>query len=119
MDISTICKRVDGSYVINGIYHVPNDSEFSEQYAACVAWEEKHPGSVRIEQEYTPQPPTLEYQLAEVEAEYAPKISALQTALVAATLTDGPIMDGNIASLRTEWVALLNAKSSAIEALLI
>lgn len=63
--------------------------------------------------------PTLEDQLAAIEAEYAPKISALQTALVAATLTDGAIMDGNISSLRTEWVALLNAKSSAMEALLI
>ena len=68
---------------------------------------------------FTPPTPTLEDQLAAIEAEYAPKISELQTALVAATLTDGAIMDGNISSLRTEWTALLNAKSAAMEALLI
>lgn len=68
-----------------------------------------------------PQPsqPTIEDHLAAIEAEYAQKIAALQTALVAATLAGGSIMDGNIASLRTEWAVLLNAKSAAMEALLV
>lgn len=99
--------------------HVSSDGKVKgygpnvEEYQPCLA-----DGDTIRYSDVTPAPP-IEGQLAAIEAEYAPKIAALQTALVAATLTGGAIMDGNIASLRTEWVALLNAKSAAIEALLI
>ena len=49
MDIRTISKRSDGSYVIDGLYHVPDNEEFAIEFSECQAWDIAHPGSVTRE----------------------------------------------------------------------
>lgn len=107
-------RRVEGQYLMG--YAVRNDGVYGVR---AVDGPEACMGHETYSEVFVERTETIEDQLAAIEAEFAPKIAALQTALVAATLTDGPIMDGNISSLRTEWTALLNTKSAAIEALLI
>lgn len=58
MNIITLTKRNDGSYVVNGVYHVPNTPEFRNEYAQCTDYEQNNPGLVGIEQE--PEGPTFE-----------------------------------------------------------
>lgn len=63
--------------------------------------------------------PTLEDQLAAIEAKYAPKIAALREGIMSAYLTDGAIMDDNVSGLRTEWAAVIAQRNAEMEALLI
>lgn len=67
MDISrfnldVIYTREDGSYVINnGLYHVPNEGQYAELWAAVKAEAEAHPEKVQPEPQpepYTPPEPT-------------------------------------------------------------
>lgn len=58
MNIVTLTKRNDGSYVVNGDYHVANTPEFYAEHAQCVDYEQHNPGLVGIEQE--PEGPTFE-----------------------------------------------------------
>ena len=109
-----IKKNTDGDIILYS--QEPFEGSVEVDYGVVLGWDGR---LYKAGEEPTPPPPTLEEQLAAIESEYAPRIAALQTALVAATLTDGTIMDGNISSLRAEWVALLNSKSAATEALLI
>ena len=56
-DLSEIILRGDGSYVLkrvdlvlgSGLYHVPNDGEWTEMYAAVRNYVEQHPGAVHAE----------------------------------------------------------------------
>lgn len=63
--------------------------------------------------------PTLEDQLAAIEAKYAPRIAALREGIMSAYLTDGAIMDDNVSGLRTEWAAVIAQRNAEMEALLI
>lgn len=67
----------------------------------------------------TPPGPTLEDQLATIEARYAPKIAALREGIMSAYLTAGAIMDDNVSGLRTEWAAVIAQRNAEMEALLI
>lgn len=67
MDISrfnldVIYTREDGSYVINnGLYHVPNEGQYAELWAAVDAEAKAHPEKVQPEPQpepYTPPEPT-------------------------------------------------------------
>lgn len=51
MHIMTMTKRNDGSYVVNGVYHVPNTPEFRNEYAQCTDYEQNNPELVGLEQE--------------------------------------------------------------------
>ena len=51
MNIITLTKRNDGSYVVNGVYHVPNTPEFRNEYAQCTDYEQNNPELVGLEQE--------------------------------------------------------------------
>jgi hypothetical protein len=49
-DLSTIYTRDDGSYVINqGLYHVPNEGEWTELWAQVNAYAKVHPEVVKSE----------------------------------------------------------------------
>ena len=67
----------------------------------------------------TSPPPSIEDQLAAIEAKYAPKIAALREGIMSAYLTDGAIMDDNVSGLRTEWAAVIAQRNAEMEALLI
>lgn len=70
-------------------------------------------------EEPTPPAPTLEDQLAAIEAKYAPKIAALREGIMSAYLTGGAIMDENVSGLRTEWAAVIAQRNAEMETLLI
>ena len=54
-DISVIYTREDGSYVINkGLYHVPNEGEWTELWAEVNAYAKEHPEAVQEEPVYKP-----------------------------------------------------------------
>lgn len=73
MNYSEIIQRPDGSFVINnGMYHVPNNEEFAEQYLDVVAYAAANPKMVTPEiiQQYEPTPEELATQrLAAIDAE--------------------------------------------------
>lgn len=49
-DISVIYTRPDGSYVIdNGMYHVPNEGEYTDLWAQVHAYAQEHPEVVTSE----------------------------------------------------------------------
>lgn len=81
MNIVTLTKRNDGSYVVNGDYHVANTPEFYVEHAQCVDYEQHNPGLVGIEQE--PEGPTL----ADVQTAKRAEINAGFDAALAASLT--------------------------------
>lgn len=81
MNIVTLTKRNDGSYVVNGDYHVANTPEFYAEHAQCVDYEQHNPGLVGIEQE--PEGPTFEV----VQAAKRAEINAGFDAALAASLT--------------------------------
>ena len=66
-----------------------------------------------------PPAPTLEDQLAAIEAKYASKIASLREAITSAYLIDGEIMDSNVAGLRAEWASVIAQRNAEMEALLI
>lgn len=78
MNIITLTKRNDDSYVVNGDYHVPNTREFSDDYAQCADYEQSNPGLVGIEQE--PEGPTFEVVQAAKRAEINAGFDAALTA---------------------------------------
>ena len=54
-DLSTIYTREDGSYVINhGLYHVPNEGEWTDLWAEVNAYAKEHPKVVQAEPVYEP-----------------------------------------------------------------
>ncbi len=61
-NLDVIYTREDGSYVINnGLYHVPNEGQYAELWAAVDAEAKAHPEKVQPEPQpepYTPPEPT-------------------------------------------------------------
>ncbi|MCB6541154.1 hypothetical protein LI168_03255 [Desulfovibrio desulfuricans] len=78
MNIVTLTKRNDGSYVVNGDYHVTNTPEFYAEHAQCVDYEQHNQGLVGIEQE--PEGPTFEVVQAAKRAEINAGFDAALTA---------------------------------------
>ena len=76
-DLSTVYTRPDGSYVINqGLYHVPNEGEWTELWTQVDAYAKEHPEVVQAEP--TPPEPTLEEVRAEKLSELAAKFSTAE-----------------------------------------
>lgn len=64
--MNIIKRTIDNSYVIvkNGLpYHVPNEGEFTEEWAEVNAYAEAHPDEVELEEPYVPS----EEEIAEAE----------------------------------------------------
>lgn len=98
--IATLSQRVDGSYVINDEYHVPNNDEFAELYAQCAAYAMAHPEIVT--QEPAPTPPTTADTLA--------RLRHMRDALLDVTdkylLHDYPISETNLCAIKSYRQAL-------------
>lgn len=73
MDIRTISKRADGSYVINRSYHVPDNVEFAIEFSECQAWDIAHPGSITIEQEIPIPAQSVQAEIASLESLQTPR----------------------------------------------
>ena len=60
-DYSIIYTRPDGSYIINrGLYHVPNEGEWTELWAEIDAYAKEHPDIVQPEPQPEPHQDTAE-----------------------------------------------------------
>lgn len=81
MNIVTIAKRKDGSYVVNCDYHVPNTPEFRAEHTQCADYEQNNPGLVVMEQ--GPEGPIFEV----VQAAKRQQINAGFEAAITASLT--------------------------------
>lgn len=92
--IKTLSQRVDGSYVINDEYHVPNNDEFAELYAQCAAYATAHPEIVTQEPEPTPQ----------TTADILARLRHMRDALLSATdkymISDYPIRAADLAAVK-------------------
>lgn len=93
--IATLSQRVDGSYVINNEFHVPNNDEFAELYAQCAAYATAHPEIVT--QEPAPIPPTT--------ADILTRLRELRNVRLDATdkylLPDYPISAADLSAVKT------------------
>ena len=59
--------------------------------------------------------PTLEDQLAAIDAKYHKKFQELKDTFTSAMIIDGTPMETNVALLRTKWAALIAAQQTEID----
>ena len=86
-DLSVIYTRLDGSFVINnGLYHVPNEGEWSELWARVDAYAKAHPEVVMPAADPVPSAKEL---LEQAKAERAAAVAALTVEV------DGMVFDGD------------------------
>ena len=98
--IATLSQRVDGSYVINNEYHVPDNEEFAELYVQCAKYASEHPELVIHEP--APTPPTT--------ADILTRLRHMRDARLVATdkylLADYPISPAGLSAVRSYRTAL-------------
>ncbi len=88
-DYGNIVKRADGSYIINdGMYHVPNESDFAALWAAVDAYAIGHPACVT--DEVVAQPTLIEVQVAKRNAINAGFDAAMTASMTMPSATPTP-----------------------------
>lgn len=74
-DLSVIYVRPDGSFVVNnGLYHVPNEGDYTELWVQVNEYAKAHPEVVVEERPYVPTP---EEQEAALQAQYTSLIQSM------------------------------------------
>ena len=88
-DYGQVQRRADGSYVINnGMYHVPNDSDFADLWADVDAYAIGHPSCVT--DEVVAQPTLMEVQVAKRNAINAGFDAAMTASMTMPSATPTP-----------------------------
>jgi hypothetical protein len=111
-----ITRRPDGSYVVvrgGNPYHVPNEGEWADMWAAVHAYAQTHPDAV--EDEPVPPPPTEDELRARREAAFNAAISSRLNAFAAEKQYDD-IGAARLATMSAEYAADGQAAQAAYDA---